>query len=89
MAETRFVKGQWNAICDRCGFQFKSAQLRSEWTGLRVCSGQGTNDCWEVQHPQDFVRGKADRQMPPWTRPDSDGIDVSPGSGNEVTADDL
>lgn len=83
-----FELGQWKAMCDRCGFEFKARQLRKEWTGLRVCSGPGSNDCWEPRHPQDFVRGKKDDQTPPWTRPDKE-IDVSVGSGNEVSAEDL
>ena len=84
-----FVLGQWKAQCDRCGFEYKSAKIRKEWTGLRVCSGPGTNDCWEPRHPQDRVRGRKDRQSPPWVRPEVDGPDVSPGSGNEVSPDDL
>lgn len=84
-----FVLGRWNVICDRCGFEYKSNQLRKEWTGLRVCSGPNTNDCWEPRHPQDHLKGKADRQAPPWTRPETEGTDVSPGSGNEVSPDDL
>lgn len=86
---TSFAMGQWKADCDRCGFTYKSRQLRLEWTGLRVCSGPGTNDCWEPRHPQDFLRGKKDRQAPPWVRPEQEGTDVSPGSGNEVTGDNL
>lgn len=65
-----FVPGQWNAICDRCGAEYKSAQLRREWTGLRVCCGEGTRNCWESRHPQDFAKGKVDDQSPPWTRPE-------------------
>jgi hypothetical protein len=79
-----FELGQWKCQCDRCGFWFKARQLRKEWNGLRVCG-----DCWEPRHPQDFVKGKADRQAPVWVRPDSDGPDVSVGSGNEVTEGDL
>lgn len=86
---TDFVKGQWNAVCQRCGFKFKSGQIRKEWTGLRVCSGAGTNNCWEPRHPQDFVRGKKDQQSPPWVSPEPDDLDVSVGSGNEVSAEDL
>lgn len=85
---TEFVSGQWNAVCDRCGFEYKARQLRKEWTGLRTCCGSGTNDCFEVRHPQDSVKGRKDRQTVPWTRPETD-IDVSPGSGNEVSRDDL
>jgi len=79
-----FRLGSWNVICDRCGQQHKAESLRQEWTGLRVC-----NRCWEPRHPQERLRGKADRQAPPWTRPRPPDIDVSPGSGNEITADDL
>lgn len=62
--------GSWNVICDRCGWKYKSSQLRREWTGYRVCSGGGTNNCWEPRHPQDYVRGRVDNQMPPWVRPE-------------------
>jgi len=78
--------GQWNAICDRCGFKFKSNQLKKEWNGLRTCHGAGTNNCWEPRHPQDFKRGKPDRQAPPWTKPEP--VDVFRGP-NDVTPDDL
>jgi ribosome-binding protein aMBF1 (putative translation factor) len=81
---SHYAHGQWNVVCDRCGGDFKSAQLRKEWTGLRVC-----RDCWDYRHPQEFLRGKKDRQAPPWVRPEQPEIDVSPGSGNEVSRDDL
>tara|TARA_R110000782_G_scaffold218427_1_gene305776 strand:- start:10087 stop:10353 length:267 start_codon:yes stop_codon:yes gene_type:complete len=81
--------GQWNVICDRCGFEYKSRQLRKEWTGLRVCDGAGTNECFETRNPQDFLRGRKDQQNPPWVRPEPAEIDVSPGSGNEVDPGDL
>lgn len=81
---TYYAKGQWNVQCDRCGFEYKSSELRKEWTGLRVC-----RKCWEARHPQDLLKGKVDRQAPPWVRPEPPDIDVSPGSGNEVTAEDL
>lgn len=60
----------WRAICDRCGYKYWDRHLRKEWTGLMVCSGPGTNDCWEPRHPQDFVRGVPDKQTPPWVRPE-------------------
>lgn len=83
-----YEHGQWNVACDRCGMKFKARQLRKEWTGLRTCKGHGTNDCWEPRHPQDFVRGRRDRQTVPYSRPETD-LDVSVGSGNEITSDDL
>ena len=69
-----YVKGSWNAICDRCGAKKKSGQLKKEWTGYRVCEG-----CFETRHPQDFVRGKTDDQSVPWTRsePADQEIDTS------------
>ena len=58
--------GLWNAECDRCGFKFKNVDLKKEWNGLMTCK-----DCWEVRHPQDFLRGVPDDSSVPWSRPDS------------------
>lgn len=74
-----YAKGQWNAVCDRCGQWFKSGQLRREWTGLRVCTG-----CWEPRHPQDSVRGRIDMQTPAWVRPDPGEV-----AAPDITQDDL
>jgi len=79
-----YKQGLFNATCDRCGWTFKSNQLRAEWTGLRTCKGPGTNDCWEARHPQDFLRGRRDKQAPPWVRPDP-GIVVEYGVGGPIT----
>ena len=65
---TYFKKGEWNACCDECGFEYKSGQIRQDWRGLRVCFSVGTNNCWDPRHPQEFVRGVKDRQDVPWTR---------------------
>lgn len=80
-----YVHGQWNALCDRCGFKYKSGQMSKEWTGLMVCKGAGTNDCWEPRSSQEFVRGKVDRQAPRWVRPEPDDVFTT----ENVTADDL
>jgi len=61
-----FVSGAWKAVCDRCGRPFLNRELRLEHTGLRCCG-----DCWDPKHPQEFVRAKADKQMPPWVRPEA------------------
>jgi hypothetical protein len=60
-----YVRGDWKAICDVCGRLYKGSQLRARWDGMMVCK-----DDWEPRHPQDFVRGVADVQAPPWTRPE-------------------
>lgn len=74
-----YVHGDWNAQCDRCGGEFKASQLQLEWTGLRVCPYD-----FEPKHPQLSVRGRRDRQAPPWTRPESDAYFVG---DTEVTQD--
>lgn len=55
-----FKKGDPPGICPRCGAKRNISNFRREWTGQRVCS-----DCWDPRHPQEFVRGVADRQQVP------------------------
>ena len=61
----RYDRGDWNAICDACGRKLKASALRQRWDGLKVCDLD-----WEPRQPQDFVRGVADYQAPPFTRPE-------------------
>lgn len=61
----RYVGGTHNAICQRCGGQFKAIELRMEWDYIWVCSL-----CWEPRNPQDFVRGIPDSISPPWSTGD-------------------
>jgi hypothetical protein len=82
--EPHYRIGHWLAVCDRCGVTKWNDGLRLEWTGLRVCG-----KCWEPRHPQEYVQGVKDDQAPDWARPKQDGPDISIGSGNEVSADDL
>ena len=72
MAKSRFVLGEWNVLCDRCGVQFKASQLRDEWTGLKTCS-----ECWEPRHPSDLARIPRTEKAPPWTRPEGTDTEVS------------
>lgn len=76
-----FLLGANNVICDRCGFKYKSTQVRKEWTGLIVCK-----KCWDPRHPQDKVRAVKDDQSPSVNRPEATDTFLSPG---DVTADDL
>lgn len=62
---SELILGSWNAICDRCGFKYKSFQLKQEWTGQMVCT-----DCWEPRHPQDLIKIPKDDQSIPWARPE-------------------
>ena len=58
--------GGWKVICDVCGRLFKEDDLQRRWDGVMVCSSD-----WEPRQPQDFVRGVADKQAPPWARPEA------------------
>ncbi len=49
--KSHFVSGQWNIICDVCGFKFKSGEVRKRWDGLMVCSKD-----YETDHPQKYLR---------------------------------
>jgi hypothetical protein len=64
--KNRYDKGDWKAICDACGREFKASRLRKRWDGYMVCS-----EDWEPRQPQDFVKAKADIQTPSWTRPEA------------------
>lgn len=85
----KYEAGSWKAECDRCGFDYKNYQLRREWTGLMVCRGPGTNDCWEPRHPQDQIQGVPDRQAPEWVRPGTVSEPFVNEGGTDTTPDDL
>jgi hypothetical protein len=61
----------WKAICQRCGFQYRSTQLYLEYTGLRVCEW-----CLDKKHPQEYVKIYRDQQPLPWTSPEPSELDV-------------
>jgi len=70
MAHTpHYVKGEWKVLCDSCGKEFLASELRQRWDGFMVC----TRD-WEPRQPQDFVRGVADQQAVPWSRPEPSDV---------------
>ncbi len=73
MSTTHGGSGQYNALCDVCGFKYKNHQLKKRWDRFMVCSAD-----WEQRHPLDFYKSRKDVHQLPWTRPDSDGIDVGP-----------
>lgn len=61
-----YKKGDWNAQCDVCGFEYKASQLLSRWDGLKVCKHD-----YERRHPQDFLKTRVDKQQVPWSRPEN------------------
>lgn len=56
----------WRAICDRCGLEYPSNQLKKEWTGLMVCEAD-----FDHRHPQDFAKIPRPEKPLPWTRPEA------------------
>ena len=76
-----YKPGDWNAICDRCGFKFKASQLKEDWQGLRVCA-----EDFEHRHPMDFLKVYPDKVNVPWTRPDifTDTAVVSASTGGNA-----
>lgn len=86
--DDRYIPGGTNAICDRCGFQYRLFELSKEWTSLMVCS-----ECWDPPPPQ----LRAPRVWPegvpvPNARPEPPDVFVAPvisdGAGNAVSDGD-
>lgn len=61
--DSKYVPGDWNAVCDICGFNFKASELRDNWKGQKVCK-----DDFETQHPQMFVRPRPEKVSTDWAR---------------------
>lgn len=68
-----YVPGDFWRICDVCGFKYRSSETSKRWDGLITCS-----EDWEPRHPQDFVRGRRDRQMAPDARPEAPDAFLGP-----------
>lgn len=64
-----YKPGAWNAICDVCGFRFKSDKLRKRWDGLMVCK-----DDFEYDHPQKYIKVYETTQAVPWTRTETTDV---------------
>jgi hypothetical protein len=68
-----YLKGDFWRICEMCGFQYRASQTTKRWDGLIVCS-----EDFETRHPQDFVRGRLDRQNVPNPRPEGVPVFIGP-----------
>lgn len=60
--------GQWNVLCDVCGFKFKSGDVKERWDGLMVC-----HDDWEERHISDFFHVDSEDNSVPYVRPEDQG----------------
>lgn len=68
-------------ICDRTGFKVIAGSLVKQWDGTMV-----RQRSWEARHPQDFVRGRAEKPRAS-VRPESPDVFVE--DDEPVTAEDL
>ena len=59
-----YKAGEWNVTCDVCSKKIKAGQAKKRWDGFIVCP-----DDYETRHPQDFVKGKQDKIVVPYSRP--------------------
>ncbi len=73
--------GDFKRVCDVCGFVCYASETYKRWDGMIVCEPD-----WEPRHPQDFVRGRVDRQNVPDPRPDTTPVYLD---DNDVSRDDL
>lgn len=81
MTDNLYRPGDFYLICDECGFKVRASETRKRWDGRRVCSKD-----WEPRHPQDFVRGRRDKQRVPEPRPEPADVFIDE---NDVTAGSL
>ena len=51
-----YKSGSHWAVCDGCGFAFRSEDLKRTWDNLWVC-----DEDWNSRHPQDFIQTRAER----------------------------
>ena len=78
MRNNYFVSGDWNIICDVCGWKIKATDTKHRWDGRITC-----RKCWEPRHDADFIKarkvdGNGGSGSVPWTQPDPPEVSVSP-----------
>lgn len=66
-----YKHGSWNVICQVCGRQFKSDQVRKRWDGFIVCPSD-----FEMRHDLDFIRVRPERPSIPYASPEPDDVFV-------------
>jgi len=77
--ELNYRPGDWNLICDVCGFKIKASKSKKRWDGLVVCHAD-----WEVRHPMDFLKSRSDKIVVPFSRPRPPDVFVQ---GTQLTPD--
>lgn len=75
-----YIPGNYWMICDICGLKYRSSEMQERWDHSWSC-----NKCFEVQHPQEHVRGKQDKISVPAAVPEGEDTYITIA----VTQDDL
>lgn len=81
MSRNYYKHGDYNVICDQCGFKYKGSETAMQWDGLRVCK-----KCYDPRHPLDFVPARIDKQSVPNPRPEQPDVFLQ---DNEITLESL
>src|SRR5574341_879122 len=68
MKQDYYKPGDWNAICDVCGWKFKASELLKRWDGAMVCKAD-----FETRHPQEVIKLPVETNIP-WSRPEPAAI---------------
>ncbi len=76
--------GDWNALCDVCGFKHKASKLRRRWDGLMVCSQD-----FETRHPQTLLQVPRENSSVPWSRPEAADVFITIPLGLQTTVTEL
>lgn len=61
-----WVSGDANALCDRCGSQYKLSELKKTWDGYLVCPRD-----WEPRNELDFIRIRPERSNIKVSKPEA------------------
>lgn len=64
-----YKPGDWNAICDICGFRFKASELIKNWKNEYVCRAD-----FEPRHPQTYIKVPDEHVGTPWARPEGEDV---------------
>lgn len=70
-ASSWYKHGDYNAVCDVCGFEFKASKMRKNWQGLFV-----DDACYEPRHPLDYIRTRPEKASVPVARPEVEDINL-------------
>ncbi len=66
-------RGEYQAICDSCGFAFMNFELLKRWDGMMVCK-----EDYETRHPSDFPPRIRTPYPLPFIRPDNTSVLIPP-----------